>query len=219
MQAGSKDNLPISFYIRDNTGENISHKNKSYCELTVLYWIWKNSDADIIGLTHHRRFFFNQKLIPQILNTKEIEGILTKKEIIIPKPVSVGESVETQYRNVHIGGDYDICREVIKENFREFLKSFDVNSNQKFLHPYNMLITRKEILNDYCSFLFPLLEQIEKQVDISTRDTYQQRVYGFLAERLFQTWLLKNSNLDTMECSVYNIENSIMKQKVKEILR
>lgn len=213
VQAGSANSNVDFSYRKDNIGENISYKNKSYCELTVLYWMWKNSTYDIEGLTHHRRFFFNKGIIPQILKIKEITRILKKKELIIPKPISVGKSVESQYKSAHIETDYDLCREIIKKNYPEFLLAFDKNSKVDFLHPYNMLITRKEILNDYCSFLFPLLEEVERQIDISKRDNYQQRVFGFLAEGLFQTWLIKYSNLNTMELPVYNIEEPFQKQK------
>ena len=44
-------------YIGDNTGDNISAKNANYCELTGLYWAWKNLKCDYIGLCHYRRYF------------------------------------------------------------------------------------------------------------------------------------------------------------------
>ena len=44
-------------YIGDNTGDNISSKNANYCELTGLYWAWKNFDADYLGLVHYRRHY------------------------------------------------------------------------------------------------------------------------------------------------------------------
>lgn len=44
-------------YQKDNTGENISNKNAAYCELTGLYWAWKNLDTDYTGLAHYRRHF------------------------------------------------------------------------------------------------------------------------------------------------------------------
>ena len=45
----------------DNTGDNISEKNPLYCELTGIYWLWKNTTADYKGLMHYRRIFTLQK--------------------------------------------------------------------------------------------------------------------------------------------------------------
>ena len=53
VQVGSegKDDLG---YQRDNIGEHISHLNPYYCELTGLYWAWKNLDCEYLGLVHYR---------------------------------------------------------------------------------------------------------------------------------------------------------------------
>jgi len=49
---------PISQgFTGDDTGDNISHKNRYYSELTGLYWVWKNTNAKIVGSCHYRRYF------------------------------------------------------------------------------------------------------------------------------------------------------------------
>lgn len=43
--------------LKDNKGENISLKNEFYSELTGTYWVWKNTQQDIVGVCHYRRYF------------------------------------------------------------------------------------------------------------------------------------------------------------------
>ena len=81
-------------YVGDATGENISEKNPFYCELTGIYWAWKNLKADYIGLVHYRRQFKgkNKKensLFDCILSNKEIDKILNETDIILPKKETI----------------------------------------------------------------------------------------------------------------------------------
>lgn len=55
LQVGSRGKEDLG-YARDDVGENISSKNQHFCELTGLYWAWKNLENDYIGLVHYRRY-------------------------------------------------------------------------------------------------------------------------------------------------------------------
>lgn len=81
-------------YIGDNTGDNISLKNPYFCELTGLYWAWKNLNAEYIGLSHYRRHFSSKKHSKKnkydiILNQQETNELLKSTNIILPKKENI----------------------------------------------------------------------------------------------------------------------------------
>lgn len=178
-------------YCGDDTGDNISDKNKSYCELTGMYWLWKNIKCDIIGICHYRRFFLEN----DIFLTKEyIENVLENYDCIVPKAGLVGNNINVReyYEEKHYVSDLDVCRQIISIKYPDYVEAFDIMQQSSLMNFCNMLITRKEVYDSYCKWLFDILFEAEKLIDISYRDDYQKRVMGFLSERLFKVWLIKN---------------------------
>ena len=207
-----------SDYLRDDSGENIASKNRSYCELTGLYWIWKNGKEnpdDLTGLVHYRRYFTTERedvlytyfhLMPKLLDYKKIELDLMNVDAILPKHVSIIRTVREFYSDLHIGEDLDLTRASIKEVCPEYLDAFDEVMNEHYFYFANMIICKKHILDSYCEWLFKVIENLEKKIDLSKyEDEYQARVFGFISERLLQVWVHKKK-LSIKEYPVFNTE-------------
>lgn len=182
-------------YLGDDTGESISGRNASFCELTGLYWVWKNQTCDIAGLVHYRRFLAENG---QPLGKERIEKYLEAYDCILPHSYDItqngtDESISAQYCRIHYPYDYYVLREVVQNQVPDYLPAFDFCMQRGLLSVGNMIITRKEILDAYCEWLFPILFEVEKRVDISAYDSYQQRIFGFMSERLLRVWLLHHS--------------------------
>lgn len=215
IQVGAEGKEKLG-YITDNTGENISNKNPNFCELTATYWIMKNDNSDIVGLTHYRRYFFNNifsNSFKNIIHKEKIIKILNNYDIIVPKKYKLGVTVEKQYSQIHNIEDLMKCGEIIKNKNPEYSEAFDKVLKKRKIYTYNMFISRKKVFDDYYKWLFDILFEAEKIIDISNYDNYNKRVYGFLSERLFNVWIEKNKdNLKIKEMPVYNSEEKIIKQ-------
>lgn len=170
--------------IQDNTGENISSKNKKYCELTALYWIWKNDKSDYAGLGHYRRHFDLSEDQIEMIGRSDIDVILTIPILNFP-------NVRAVYENDHIIDDWNTMLEVIKELSPDYYDAAIELQNGIYYYAYNMIIARKDILDEYCEWLFPILEECEKRCK-PRDDKYQARYIGFLAERLLSVFFLHN---------------------------
>lgn len=168
----------------DNCGDNISHKNRECCELTALYWIWKNDCSKYAGLCHYRRHFQMDRKMLSLLANSDIDVVLTIPILNFP-------DVRTMYVNDHIESDWDTMLEAIEKLQPEYRATAEKVQNGICYYAYNMFIARKEILDDYCSWLFPILFYCEEKCG-KKEDKYQNRYLGFLAERLLSIYFIHN---------------------------
>ncbi|MES2417823.1 MAG: DUF4422 domain-containing protein [Bacteroidota bacterium] len=222
-------------FLKDNIGPNISSKNPYFCELTALYWIWKNLDqieSEFIGLAHYRRYFvlpervrknfgflhiykknkrdvYQKALSENALtevSSEEIKLIFIKKlrenTVIVPRPAHLGSkkkydfNIKDNYIYNHILEDWLLLEAALVKicpEYSEFAKEYFETAEK--MHCYNMFIGSKTFLANYCDWLFPILEELERTVKLSEYP-YQKRVFGFIAERLLNLYLHKN-NLNT----------------------
>lgn len=184
-------------YVSDDTGDQISEKNPFYCELTGIYWLWKNVKCDIIGICHYRRYFTRQD---KLLDKDYIEKTIQRYPIIIPNSSCVNEpDVYSHYASRHNCKDLELCREIIQKRRPEYLAAFEFAMKSVLVSACNMWITKKDIFDRYCRWLFDILFEAEGKIPLQDYDDYQKRVMGFLAERLFRVWLFLQPEAITEE--------------------
>lgn len=188
----------------DNVGENISDKNITYCELTAIYWTWKNlnlADFDYIGVTHYRRHFSikkGAKKIDEAIRHGDLNKIMSKlgDEAIIATPAkkyltSIQKHYERSlngYEKIH---KQDIKR--LKEAIHACSPNYDESANKVLnahgAHMLNMFIMSSKNFNAYCDWLFPI---IDKVVTLSSDREDQRRYAGALSEFCLDIWVGAN---------------------------
>lgn len=213
LQVGKEGKENIG-YTCDNTGDNISNRNPYYCELTGLYWGWKNLKTDYMGLVHYRRNFTKgrvyttnkEKRLNCVLSKEQINKLLDKTDIVLPKKRNYYiESLYSHYAHTHYVEALDETRKVIEEKKPKYLKEFDKLHTRKSAHMFNMFIMKKEILNEYCTWLFDILFELEKRIDPTQYDSFHARYLGRVSELLLDVWINTNG-LEYIETNVVNIE-------------
>ena len=206
-KANSKYDLGIQ---GDDTGDNISKENPHFCELTGLYWAWKNMQpVDYIGLCHYRRYFnfhthgtmfsdstiiHSEKFDDLDLSLPNIDGLFSQYDAVIAKPRVYPYSLSVDYCVGQVSEDLLTLYEVVEAKYPDY--SIDMKNvflkNNKLSH-YNMFILRWEDFNNYCEWLFDVLFEVRKKINIENYSVYQGRIWGFMSERLLQVWLLHNN--------------------------
>lgn len=200
-------------YVGDDTGENISERNLNFCELTGLYWAWKNVDADYIGIVHYRRYFESRQAGPfatkkkRVIGHEELNAILATTNVVLPRERHYFiETNYSQYIHAHHKRDLQVTRAIIQRKCPEYLPAYDLYMSKTHGHHFNMFVMKRELLGHYCTWLFDILFELERELDISGYSPNDRRVFGFVSERLLDAWLITN-NISFEELGVVYMEH------------
>ena len=194
VHVGAAVNKSELGYHKDNEGDNISELNPYFCELTGLYWAWKNLDAGYIGLVHYRRHFALKKTknpLDGVLSFDDLQPSLGKVRIFVPKRRRYYiETLYSHYAHTMSADHLDKAKAIIAKQCPEYSDSFEraiMKSTSGYM--FNMMIMDKDLLCEYCEWLFKILFELREQVDISCMTAFEARLFGRVSERLFNVWL------------------------------
>jgi hypothetical protein len=220
LSVGNNTELIGDNILRDDNGDNISHMNKFYSELTGYYWVWKNYQTkDWVGFCHYRRYFDFFDNIPD-LNSLDCDVIVPQQKYCYPSPLA-------QYGACHNIKDLELVCDIAHEKYNIPKSIIDEVLTGKTLYLFNMFIMKKEIFNEYCEFMFDVLNEYLNKHNITdfndvvnmiennkieylkkfkpnSEISYQARIGGFLSERLFNIWLKwKNLKIKSIKTEQY----------------
>lgn len=204
---GGKEYARSNNSLTDDKGnDQISFKNPTFCELTALYWMWKNDkQSEYIGLNHYRRYFLSD-VSHQILTSSEVDSLMSMYDVILSSKIRFKSSVRMLlYRTSCYIKDIKLMEKVVKNLYPDYspiLKSFLEGNVMSFA---NMFVMSKQNLDKYCEWLFSILFEMEKEENMDGYTNQEKRLYGYLGELLINVWVEYNK-MNVIELPVCNVE-------------
>ena len=170
----------------DNHGDNISEKNGNYSELSALYWVGKHADGDYIGLFHYRR----------ILDVQEEDLYRIKEndiDVILPFPTIHYPSINEHHKRYLKEQDWEAMVEALAECAPPYARALPQIFTGQYFYNYNMLVAKKQIFQDFCNWMYPILARTE---ELSEPKGWERsdRYIGYLGENLTALYFLYHQN-------------------------
>ncbi len=184
-------------YQKDCEGDNISHKNPSFCELTGLYWAWKNLDAAYVGLAHYRRHFKGRSKgsdpLDLVLTWQEADRLLEDTDILVTKKRRYYiENIYDHYAHTLYVETLDKAIEVIHAKYPQYSATLERCMKHTHMHAFNMMVMKKDKLDAYCRWLFDILFEVEQALADKQYSPFHARYPGRISELLLDVWLEQN---------------------------
>lgn len=202
--------------LQDSAGVNIFEKSGAYGELSAYYWVWKNltSQSDYVGFCqfyHFMDFTSDSKVFApfnliyldefaELFKNYTEENVLNfaqDYDVVVPAKIPLNTSLYDQYLKNHRKEDLDLATDVIKEIYPEYGEAVDKAMSANLMYPLGNFIMKKEFFNEFCEWLFDILDVLEKRIDWNNYGKYRDIVSSaFAAERFLNIWLEHNSQLN-----------------------
>lgn len=199
----SKYRDELSSIIGDNTGDNISSKNPSYCEMTAHYWIWKNvHDVEYVGLCHYRRYFGID------FDRVNIDTLMSNADVIMVTPEYHEQNTYNSFLRFCAGEDIAILIKVIQKLYPDYYDTLVRYMDDIICYPCNMLLCNKYLYDEYSEWVFNILQECEKYIKPSPYFN-GKRVMGYLAEMIMPVYFLHNNKkIKVVPCYYYDDNNN-----------
>jgi len=194
-------------FIFDDTGENISHLNNWFGQLTGVYWAWKNAEADVVGSSVYRIFWSEDELKNGFeKNTLYIPTTLDVKKCVADPSVEKN-NIYDHFSYCHGSTALDFMNSLVIENqipIQKFMidkLKADVN-----IHAFNMFICEKNLFDKICSLLFEALFPVYTLY--RKENLYEKRILDFLGERVLHmiftnhTYYFNNLKIKTIPITI-----------------
>lgn len=189
-----------SRYIGDNTGDNISSFNPTYCELTALYWLWRNCDSDYKGLVHYRRHLRSLRkkkgkrvALDKVVTGDELIYYLSTVDAVLPcKTKYYIETMQSHWNHTQPSEQLDSAEKVLSQLYPDYMNEFRTMLSRRSAHMYNMMVMRANAFDSYCAWLFPLLDSLVKELNPAIYEPFQARYPGRISELLLDVWIQHN---------------------------
>ncbi len=182
--------------LSDNTGGHISPKNGNYCELTALYWMWKNKltavgsedgeEGQYFGLCQYRRGFDLTEDDLLRLTDNDVD-------VVLPYPMPYEPDIHAHHGRYIKDTDWNAMLQALEEQQPEYAEAFPEILGQQYLYNYNVVLAKKKVLCDYCNWLFPILMRTE---ELSEPKGWERndRYIGYMGESLETLYFMKNAD-------------------------
>lgn len=189
--------------ILDCSGEEISEKNGNYCELTGLYWLWRNklcmetesNSYGYYGLFQYRRLLaLDDDDMMRLINN----GV----DAVLPYPMAYEPNIEAHHKKYLRDEDWRAMLTALGELHPEYAKEFPRILRGEYMYNYNIVLARREVLLEYCNWLFPVLERTES-LSIPRGNERSDRYIGYMGESLCTLYFMynhKNLNIKHAGC-------------------
>lgn len=169
--------------ITDDTGRNISEKNRMYCEMSAVYWIWKNTNHDWIGIEHYRRHLLVK---PEMLSD-DIDAIMPLPYICYPNEMAQFLRFTTE--NVK-DAMFRALEALHPKEFEEYEKIL----YGKYQYTYDLVCARKYVFDNYCRWFFEITEYMEKNFSEEVPELIETRAFSYVAEVLTNLYFMYHQN-------------------------